>query len=76
MAATLGSAEAGFAFEVEMIAVCLREGWPIAWLPVRTIYAGESSHIRPGRHLREFLAVSGRARRIARGRPTATAVGE
>ena len=68
MAATLDSTEAGFAFEVEMIAICLREGWPIAWLPVRTIYAGESSHIRPGRHLREFLAVTGRARRIARGR--------
>ena len=69
MAATLDSREAGFAFEVEMIAVCLREGWPIEWVPVRTIYAGETSHIRPLRHLREFLAVTGRARRIARGRP-------
>jgi hypothetical protein len=69
MAATLDSREAGFAFEVEMIAVCLREGWPIAWVPVRTIYAGETSHIRPARHLREFLAATGRARRIARRRP-------
>jgi glycosyltransferase involved in cell wall biosynthesis len=68
MAATLGSREPGFAFEVEMIAVCLREGWPIEWLPVRTIYAGEPSHIRPMRHLREFLAVTARARKIARGR--------
>ena len=75
MAATLDSREAGFAFEVEMIAICLREGWPIDWVPVRTIYAGETSHIRPLRHLREFLAVTGRARRIARGRPTAR-VGE
>lgn len=73
MAATLESTEAGFAFEVEMIAICLREGWPIDWLPVRTIYAGETSHIRPMRHLREFLAVTVRARRIARGRPVAPA---
>lgn len=71
MAATLDSHEAGFAFEVEMIAVCLREGWPIAWIPIRTIYADETSHIRPVRHLREFLAVTGRARRIARERPAA-----
>jgi glycosyltransferase involved in cell wall biosynthesis len=70
MQATLGSAEDGFAFEVEMIAVCLREGWSIGWVPVRTIYAGEASHIRPGHHLREFLAVTGRARRIARGQAT------
>jgi glycosyltransferase involved in cell wall biosynthesis len=70
MAAMLDSRDSGFAFEVEMIAVCLREGWPIGWVPVRTIYAGERSHIRPLRHLREFLAVTGRARRIARGRPT------
>ena len=69
MAAMLDSREAGFAFEVEMIAVCLREDWPIGWIPVRTIYADERSHIRPGRHLREFLAVTGRARRIARSGP-------
>ena len=70
MAGMLDSREQGFAFEVEMIAVCLREGWPIVWIPVRTIYADEHSHIRPGRHLREFLAVTGRARRIARARPS------
>ncbi len=66
MAAMLDSREDGFAFEVEMIAVCLREGWPIAWVPIRTIYADEPSHIRPLAHLLEFLAVTRRARRIAR----------
>jgi glycosyltransferase involved in cell wall biosynthesis len=76
MTATLDSTEAGFAFEVEMIAVCLRERWPIDWVAVRTIYAGETSHIRPVHHLREFLAVTGRARRIARGRPTSTRAGD
>ena len=69
MTAMLASEEDGFAFEVEMIAVCLREGWPIAWTPIRTIYGDERSHIRPLRHLREFLAVTRRARSIARGAP-------
>jgi len=69
MDATLDSAEAGFAFEVEMIAICLREGWPIEWVPIRTIYGDEGSHIQPMRHLTEFLAATRRARRIARSRP-------
>lgn len=67
MTAMLDSREDGFAFEVEMIAVCLREGWPIDWVPVRTIYADERSHIEPVRHLREFLGVTRRARRVAAG---------
>ena len=75
MAAMRDSRESGFAFEVEMIAVCLREGWPIDWVPVRTIYAGEASHIRPGAHLREFLAVTTRARRIANSAPTRAEIG-
>jgi hypothetical protein len=62
----LDSTESGFAFEVEMIAVCLREGWSIGWVPIRTIYGDETSHIQPGEHLREFLAVTARARRISR----------
>jgi glycosyltransferase involved in cell wall biosynthesis len=69
MAAMLESRDDGFAFEVEMIAVCLREGWPMAWVPIRTIYGEERSHIRPVRHLREFLAVTARARAIRRGAP-------
>jgi len=69
MAAMLESHEDGFAFEVEMIAVCLREGWPIRWVPIRTIYGDERSHIRPLHHLREFLAVAWRARSISRQPP-------
>lgn len=67
MAEMLASREDGFAFELEMIAVCLREGWPIRWVPVSTIYGDERSHIRPLHHLREFIAVSRRARQIVRG---------
>jgi len=68
MAAMLDSREDGFAFEVEMIAVCIREGWPIRWVPISTIYGDERSHIRPLHHLRGFIAVALRARRIVRGR--------
>ena len=67
MAAMLESREDGFAFEVEMIAVCLREGWPIRWVPISTIYGEERSHIRPLQHFREFVGVTRRARQIVRG---------
>ena len=41
MRALLDSDESGFEFEVEMIARCIALGLPIAWVPIRTIYAGE-----------------------------------
>jgi glycosyltransferase involved in cell wall biosynthesis len=66
MMAMLDSRETGFAFEVEMIAVCIRAGWPIEWVPIRTIYAGEPSHIRPLAHGREFWRAVRRARRRVR----------
>ncbi|MEO6207961.1 MAG: glycosyltransferase family 2 protein [Candidatus Limnocylindrales bacterium] len=67
MAALLDSDETGFEFEVEMIARCIALGLPLSWVPIRTIYAGEPSHIRPVRHLREFARVTRKARRIVRG---------
>ena len=67
MRALLDSDESGFEFEVEMIARCIALGLPIAWVPISTIYAGEPSHIRPWRHFTEFLRVTRKARRIARG---------
>ena len=63
MEATLGSDEGGFEFEVEMITTCIRLGGMIAWVPIRTIYAGEPSHIRPFAHLRSFIRIVRRARR-------------
>ena len=63
----LDSDESGFEFEVEMIARCIALGLPIASVPIRTIYAGEPSHIRPWRHFTEFVRVTRDARRIARG---------
>jgi glycosyltransferase involved in cell wall biosynthesis len=67
MAALLDSDESGFEFEVEMIARCIALGLPLADVPIRTIYSGEPSHIRPWRHFTEFLRVSRDARRIVRG---------
>jgi glycosyltransferase involved in cell wall biosynthesis len=66
MAATLGSREQGFEFEVEMIAVCLRSGWTLDWVPISTIYAGEPSHVRPVAHLRHFVRATRAARRMMR----------
>jgi len=67
MTALLDSDEHGFEFEVEMIARCIALGLPIAWVPIRTIYEGEPSHIRPWAHFTSFLRVTRDARRIVRG---------
>jgi glycosyltransferase involved in cell wall biosynthesis len=64
--ATLASDEPGFAFEVEQITTCIRMGGTIAWVPIRTIYAGAPSHIRPLAHLREFVRIVRQARRDVR----------
>ncbi len=70
MRALLDSDEAGFEFEVEMIARCIAIGLPIDSVPIRTIYAGEPSHIRPWHHFTEFVRVTRKARRIVSGRPS------
>ncbi len=68
MGALLDSREAGFEFEVEMIARCIALDLPLAWVPIRTIYAGEPSHIRPWAHFTSFLRAARDARRIVRDR--------
>ena len=67
MTALLDSEETGFEFEVEMIARCIALGLPMTEVPLRTIYAGEPSHIRNWDHVRQFLRVSLAAGRIVRG---------
>jgi glycosyltransferase involved in cell wall biosynthesis len=69
LAATVDSAEDGFEFEVEMIAICLRNGWTLDWVPISTIYAGQPSHVRPLAHLRHFVRASRAARRLLREHP-------
>jgi glycosyltransferase involved in cell wall biosynthesis len=66
MTALLDSEEQGFEFEVEMIARAIALDLPVADVRVRTIYGGEPSHIRPLRHLTQFVRVSRDARRIVK----------
>jgi glycosyltransferase involved in cell wall biosynthesis len=67
MEAMLESEEPGFGFEVEMIVECVRRRWDIEWVPIRTIYGEEKSHIHPITHLARFLTLAWRIRR--QGRP-------
>jgi len=62
----LDSRETGFEFEVAMITTAIRAGIIIDWVPIRTIYAGEPSHIRPVQHVTSFLRVARDARRMVR----------
>jgi glycosyltransferase involved in cell wall biosynthesis len=66
MEAALASDESGFEFEVEMLTTTIRLGLPIAWVPIRTIYGDERSHIRPLDHLRHFLRIVRQARKDVR----------
>ena len=58
------SRERGFEFEVEMIVRCIQHGLKLDWVEIRTIYAGEKSHIRPLAHLAGFLQLCWRTRQI------------
>lgn len=60
------SDEAGFEYEIEMIATCIRAGLRLEWVPIRTIYAGEPSHIRPWRHFTSFVRMVRATRRAVR----------
>lgn len=51
----LGNPERGFEFEVAMFAPCLAGRFTLAWVPIRTIYSGEASHIRPRQHVVNFF---------------------
>lgn len=65
--ATLSSRESGFEFEVEMIVTCVERGYTLEWVPIRTIYAGEKSHINPLKHVYHFLRVVWQTRQRMRG---------
>lgn len=63
----LGSNEQGFEYEVEMIAICIQRGYSLSWVPIRTIYAGEVSHIKPSQHVKNYLRIVWKVRKSARG---------
>ncbi len=54
----LNNQERGFEFEVDMVVLALKHASGIGWVPIKTIYAGESSHIKPLNHLLNFLRVT------------------
>ncbi len=54
----LGSIRNGFNFELEMILAYLASGLAIKWVPIGTIYKGDPSHIKPLRHVVEFLQLA------------------
>ena len=66
MEAMLRSSESGFEFEVEMIVVCIQRGFNLEWVPIRTIYREEGSHIHPLRHAIEFSRMVWQTRRNMR----------
>jgi glycosyltransferase involved in cell wall biosynthesis len=53
----INSRESGFEFEIEMIILCIKQGCRLNWIPIRTIYADEKSHIKPIKHAINYLRV-------------------
>ncbi len=62
----LDSQEMGFEFEVEMIFACLDAGLSIDWVPIKTIYANEKSHISPLSHISNYFRI---LRRVSKNYP-------
>jgi len=62
----LDSQEMGFEFEVEMIFACLYAGLSIDWVPIKTIYANEESHISPLSHINNYFRI---LRRVSKKYP-------
>jgi len=55
MRAMLDSGESGFEFEVWMIVLCVKNGWKMSWVPIRTIYGDQGSHIKPLDHVKGYF---------------------
>ena len=55
---TLAYQESGFEFEVEMVIRCIHLGYLLEWVPIRTIYGDEKSHISPLKHVVNYFRVT------------------
>lgn len=66
MEAVLSSGERGFEFEMEMIVTCVKRGWPIEGVPIRTIYGEEVSNIKPLQHVKYFFRMVWQTRQAMR----------
>ena len=60
------SSESGYHFEVEMIAVCIAEKWPVEWVRIPTIYGDEVSKQNPLDQIFGFPKMCMKARRMIR----------
>lgn len=69
MLTTLTSRETSFEFEVEMIVRCIQSGYTLGWVPIRTIYGDEKSHINPWRHSVHFFRVMYQSYRAVHQKP-------
>jgi glycosyltransferase involved in cell wall biosynthesis len=68
--ATLSSEEDGYEFEVEMIVICLQRGYQLGWVPIKTIYNQEPSHINHVKHVYNYLRLLWRVRKqLRQGEP-------
>ena len=67
MEAVLKSGERGFEFDMDMIVVCVKRGWPIEGVPIRTIYGDEVSNIKPMQHVVHFFRMVSQTRKAVRG---------
>ena len=56
--------EHGFELEVDMVVLALKKKLGITWVPIKTIYTGGSSHIKPLPHLVNFLRVCLKAHHV------------
>ena len=54
--------EKGFEFEVDMLVLCLKNKMILKWVPIKTIYGDEKSHIKPMHHLVNFFRIVKKAR--------------
>ncbi len=67
MEKVLQSNEAGFEFEVDVIATCIQANYSVGWVPIRTIYGNETSHIDPVHHIKNFFRAVWQTRKRMRG---------
>jgi hypothetical protein len=49
-----------------MIVQCIRRGYRLEWVPIRTIYGDEKSHIKPLRHALHFVRIMAKSYRDVR----------
>jgi glycosyltransferase involved in cell wall biosynthesis len=68
MQAVLESGESGFEFEMDMIVIAVKRGWPVDGVPIRTIYGDEVSNIKPLQHVVHFFRMVRGTRRAMRSR--------